>query len=72
MDSDSDNGKVTDIYREKYVAFLDLLGFKSLVSNADNRPENLLALLSFEPRQAPAAQSTAQSASEGMRRKHFD
>ena len=60
MDSDSDNGKVTDIYREKYVALLDLLGFKSLVSNADNRPESLPALLSFEPRQAPAAQSTAQ------------
>ena len=60
MDSDYDNNKVTDIYREKYVAFLDLLGFKSLVSNADNRPESLPALLSSEPRQAPAKQSTAQ------------
>jgi hypothetical protein len=31
--------EVTDVYNDKYVAFLDLLGFKSKVNDADTNPE---------------------------------
>ena len=31
--------EVTDVYTDKYVVFLDLLGFKSKVNDADTNPE---------------------------------
>jgi hypothetical protein len=33
------SSQVTDIYSDKYVAFLDLLGFKSKVNEADKKPD---------------------------------
>jgi len=36
---------VQDIYRDKYVAFVDLLGFKQLVIDADRSPERRLHVL---------------------------
>ena len=31
--------QITDVYDDRYVAFLDLLGFKAKVNDADTNPE---------------------------------
>jgi len=38
---------VNDIYRDKYVVFMDILGFKNLVSAADQQPAHRNTLLSI-------------------------